>query len=323
MKIVVLDGHTLNPGDLSWGGLERLGECTIYDRSTTEETLPRAEGAEIILINKTSLNRRQIAALSDLKYIGVLATGYNVVDTKAARDHNIPVTNIPAYGTDSVAQMAMAHMLNLTQHAAHHAQTVRDGRWAQNPDFCYWDMPLIELDGLTLGIVGIGRIGRTLARMAQAFGMRVIAYDIQPPAAMPSGVERARLDDLLRESDVISLHCPLTPENEGLINAERISMMKKTALLINTSRGPLVDDAALSDALNQGRIAGAGLDVLSREPPDETNPLLTAKNCYITPHIAWATRSARKRLMDMAVENVRAFLAGSPKNVVNGIASPK
>ncbi len=317
MKIVVLDGYTLNPGDLTWKDLEALGECTIYDRSAPEDTLKRADGAAIVLTNKTMLSADIIDRLDDLRYIGVLATGYNVVDAEAAGLRGIPVTNVPTYGTDSVAQMAFAHLLNLTQNVAHHGQTVRDGRWSSCPDFCYWDTPLIELAGLTMGIIGFGRIGRATARLATAFGMKVIAYDPAAPPQVPRGCEMVPLDRVLQRADVISLHCPLTSETEKLINAQRLAMMKKTTLLINTSRGPVIDEHALANALNSEQIAGAGLDVLSAEPPEKDNPLLGARNCHITPHIAWATLAARQRLLNVAVDNVRAYLAGKPQNVVN------
>lgn len=309
MKIVVLDGYTLNPGDLSWDPLRKLGACDIYDRSRPEEIIPRSASAEIVLTNKVLLNAAYMAAAPQLKYIGVTATGYNIVDVAAARERNIVVTNVPTYGTKSVAQMTFALLLELTQHVAHHAQTVREGRWSRSPDFCYWDYPLIELDGLTMGIIGYGRIGEAVGELARAFCMKVIAYSRKDSAQ--------DLEKLFRESDVISLHCPLTPETSHLVNKERLGWMKPTAFLLNTSRGPLIDEPALAEALNQGRIAGAGLDVLAVEPPLADNPLFTAKNCFITPHIAWATRAARSRLMDAAVENVRAFLAGKPRNVVS------
>ncbi|MCJ7738372.1 MAG: D-2-hydroxyacid dehydrogenase, partial [Anaerolineae bacterium] len=263
------------------------------------------------------LSRETIGQLPELEYIGVLATGYNIVDVAAARERGIPVANVPTYGTQSVAQMVFAHLLNLTQHVAYHAQTVLDGRWSESPDFCYWDYPLMELADRSMGIVGFGRIGRATANLAVAFGMNVLAYDVFEPAEVPSGVEMADLDRLFSESDVVSLHVPLTPETDGMVNTERLAMMKPTSFLINTSRGPLVDEQALADALNAGRLAGAGLDVLAVEPADPNNPLMGARNCYITPHISWATRSARSRLLNTAIENVGAFLARNPQNVVN------
>ncbi|MHB9106107.1 MAG: D-2-hydroxyacid dehydrogenase [Armatimonadota bacterium] len=317
MKIVVLDGYTLNPGDLSWDGLRALGACEIYDRTPPELVVERARGAEAVLTNKVVVGREQLAQLPELRYIGVLATGYNIVDTSAARERGIPVTNVPEYGTRSVAQMAFALLLELALHVGHHAQTVREGRWTQSRDFCYWDYPLIELAGKTMGLIGIGRIGRAAAELALAFGMTVLAHDVHTPPNLPAGIRMVDLETLLRESDVVSLHCPLTAENQGLINAERLALMQPTAFLINTSRGPLVVAQDLADALNSGRLAGAGVDVLPVEPPPADNPLLSAQNCLVTPHIAWATGAARARLMETVVENLRAFQAGAPQNVVN------
>ena len=317
MNIVVLDGFTLNPGDLSWDDLKSLGGCEIYDRTPPDEVMTRAANAEIVLTNKTVIAREQINRLPKLKYIGVLATGYNVVDVVAAREHNVPVTNVPTYGTKSVAQMTFALLLELTQRVAHHAQTVRQGRWTHSPDFCYWDFPLIELDGLTMGVVGFGRIGRAVADLAAAFGMNVLAFDQMLPQELPPRIRFVDLESLFRESDVVSLHCPLTPETTHVVNAERLAWMKSSAFLINTSRGPLINAAALASALNSGRIAGAGLDVLPIEPPPADNPLFNARNCFITPHISWATRSARARLMDTVVANVRGFLDGKLQNVVS------
>ena len=316
MNIVVLDGFTLNPGDLNWDELKALGPCEIFDRTPPEQVESRAAGAGIILTNKTVLSLDGLARLPALKYVGVLATGTNVVDLVAARERGIPVTNIPTYGTRSVAQAAFALLLELTNHAGHHAQSVRAGRWTNSADWCYWDFPLRELDGLTMGLVGFGRIGGAVAELAHAFGMKVIAYDplLKHP---PPFVRLAELDEIFRTSDVVSLHCPLTPQTHQLVNAERLRLMKPTALLLNTSRGPLVDEVALAEALNTGGLAGAGLDVLSVEPPPATNPLLQARNCLITPHNAWGTQAARARLLRVAVANVRAFLAGQPVNVVN------
>jgi len=316
MNIVVLDGFTLNPGDLDWQDLQSLGPCAIYDRTQPAELLSRAADADILLTNKTELAAATIQNLPALKYIGVLATGTNVVDLPAARARGIPVTNVPTYGTKSVAQMTFALLLELAQHAGHHAQTVREGRWTRSLEWCYWDFPLLELDELTLGIVGFGRIGRAVGELGAAFGMKVLACD--PTAGpVPPRVRLLDLETLFRESDVVSLHCPLTPQTANLVNARRLSLMKPTAFLLNTSRGPLVDEPALADALNSGRLAGAALDVLSTEPPRADNPLLTARNCLITPHLAWATRAARSRLMKIAVENVRSFLDGKAQNVVN------
>jgi len=317
MHIVVLDGYTLNPGDLSWQALAALGTCAVHDRTPPDQVVSRAADADIVLTNKVVLSRQIIAQLPRLKYIGVLATGYNIVDVEAARERNIPVTNVPTYSTLSVAQMVLAHLLNLALHVGHHGHTVTQGRWSASRDFCYWDYPLVELAGLTMGIVGFGRIGRATSALARAFGMRVLVYDVVAPSAAAEGVEFVELDRLFRTSDVVSLHCPLTSETEHLVNAERLALMKPSAVLINTSRGPLVDERALAAALDAGRIAGAGLDVLSSEPPEPDNPLLRARNCYITPHIAWATKAARERLLAAVVENVAAFLAGRPQNVVN------
>jgi glycerate dehydrogenase len=319
MKIVVLDGYTLNPGDLSWEELEELGSCSVYERTDAELTVERAKDAEIVLTNKTVLSAAVIEQLEQLRYIGVLATGYNVVDVEAARKRGVAVTNVPAYGTESVAQMVFAHLLNLTQHVGHHSKSVRDGRWSECPDFCYWERPLIELEGLTMGVIGLGRIGKAVARLARAFGMELIGYDVVRPSDLPEGCRMVGLEDVFRLGDVVSLHCPLTAETERLVNKERLGSMKRTAFLINTSRGPLVDETALAEALDDGEIAGAGLDVVGTEPPAAENPLLKAKNCYITPHIAWATRAARERLFRAAVENVAAFLDGRPQNVVNEV----
>jgi len=319
MKIVVLDGYALNPGDLSWDALESLGDCTVYDRTTPEQTVDRAAGAEILLTNKTVLSADMLDKLPDCKYIGVLATGFNIVDTVAASGKNIIVANVPTYSTQSVAQMVFAHVLNLTQHVGDHSRTARDGKWTASPDFCYWDYPLIELAGKTMGIIGLGRIGRATAKLASAFGMNVIAYTRHPDACIAVGCSPVTLDELLAGSDVVTLHCPLTDETEGMINADRLAKMKPTSLLINTSRGPLIDQQALARALNEGRLAGAGLDVMPAEPPPADNPLLSAKNCCITPHIAWATKEARQRLMATAIENIKAFQNGTPQNVVNGM----
>ncbi|MCI0348632.1 MAG: D-2-hydroxyacid dehydrogenase, partial [Acidobacteriales bacterium] len=273
MKIVVLDGYTLNPGDLSWDSLRALGECDIHERLRDDELVVRAARAQIILTNKMVVGRKHMEALPDLRYIGVTATGYNIVDTAAARERNISVTNVPAYGTASVAQMTFALLLELTQRTGHHAQTVRQGRWSRSPDFCYWDFPLVELDKLTMGIIGLGRIGHAVARLAQAFGMTVLATGRTRPADLPSDVEWTGLEDLLRRSDVVSLHCPLTPETKHVINAQRLALMKPSAFLLNTSRGPLIDESAVAEALQREQIAGAGLDVLSVEPPPPDHPL--------------------------------------------------
>jgi len=321
MKIVVLDGYTLNPGDLDWTELADLGELTVHERTPPELLLERATGAEILLTNKVVLGSEAIARLPHLRYIGVTATGFNVVDTAAARQNGVAVTNVPAYSTASVAQMVFALLLELTSQVGHHAARVREGAWTASPDFCFWERPLVELDGLTMGLVGFGAIGRRVALLARAFGLQVLVHTAHPERyrGTPEG-EGARfvgLDELFAASDVVSLHCPLTEATQGLVDTRRLALMKPTAYLINTGRGPLVDEAALAAALNAGRLAGAGLDVLSAEPPSAGNPLLQAENCCITPHIAWATRAARQRLMATAVANVRAFLAGKPQNVVS------
>jgi glycerate dehydrogenase len=318
MKIVVLDGYTLNPGDLSWDALRRLGTVEIHDRTPATQILERAAGADILLTNKTPLSAETLQQLPALRFIGVLATGYNVVDVKAARARGIPVSNIPIYGTASVAQFAFALLLELCHQVAAHSAAARAGEWTSNADWCFWRSPQIELAGKTMGIVGFGRIGREVGKIADALGMRVIAHDsnrTNPPSWQ--GFRFAELDELLAASDVVSLHCPLFPETQGLMNAERLAKMKKTAFLLNTSRGPLVVDQDLADALDRGVIAGAAVDVLAVEPPPATNPLLRAKNAIVTPHMAWATKEARGRLMGMAVENVAAFLNGRPQNVVN------
>ena len=317
MKIVVLDAYTLNPGDLSWDELRSLGTCEIHDRTPAAEVLARSAGAEVLLTNKTVLSREQIFALPQLRYIGVLATGHNIVDSVAARERGVPVTNVPGYGTQSVAQLAMALLLELAHHVGDHDRAAKAGRWSQCPDYCFWDSPLVELQGQTIGIVGYGRIGAALGKVAQALGMRVIACGRTKPAGLTADVGWRDLETLLRESDVVSLHCPLTPETQHLINARTLAWMKPGAFLLNTSRGPLIDEAALAQALNESRIAGAGLDVLGAEPPPAGNPLFTAKNCIITPHLAWATHAARSRLMKIAMENLRQFLAGKAVNCVN------
>jgi glycerate dehydrogenase len=316
MKIVILDGYGLNPGDLSWAGFESLGECTVYDRTAPSDLLARAEGADALITNKTVITAAHMAQLPALKYIGVLATGYNVVDVAAAHSRGIAVTNIPAYSTDSVAQTVFAHLLHITQRVGYYADQNARGRWTACPDFCYWDTPLIELAGKTLGVVGYGHIGQAVVRIALAFGMKVGVYTSKPQTALPAGVAKVTLDQLFAASDVVSLHCPLTPTTAHLVNAKRLAQMKPTAILINTGRGPLVDEQALADALREGRLLAAGLDVLSQEPPKAGNPLLTAPRCFITPHIAWATLEARTRLMQMAVDNLRFFQQGEERNRV-------
>lgn len=310
MKIIVLDGYGLNPGDLNWNGFEELGELTVYDRTLPSELMERAAGAEVLITNKTLITADNMEALPELKYIGVLATGYNVVDIDAARAHGIVVTNIPAYSTASVAQMVFAHILNITQRVGYYAHENRQGRWTKNADFCYWDTPLLELEGKIMGVVGFGNIGQATARIAQAFGMTVYVYTSKPQFALPFGMKKVELDELFAECDVVSLHCPLTPTTKEMVNAERLGKMKTSAILINTGRGPLVNEQDLADALNEGKIAAAGLDVLSVEPSVEGNPLLSARNCFITPHIAWATLEARTRLMEIAVQNLESYLKG-------------
>lgn len=317
MKIVILDGYATNPGDLCWDELKQLGECIIYDRTQPDDVVERAQGAEIVLTNKTQLRADQMAALPELKFIGVLATGYNIVDTEAARQRGILVSNIPAYSTNSVAQLVFAHLLNIAQQVQHHNEAVHDGRWSSCLDFCFWDMPLLELHGLKMGIVGLGNTGMATARIALGFGMEVYAYTSKSPLQLQSEIHKMELDQLFSECDVVSLHCPLNSQTLGMVNARRLQLMKPTAILINTARGPLIDEAALADALNQGRLAAAGLDVLSQEPPSSDNPLLTARNCYLTPHIAWGSTAARKRLMQILVGNVKAYLDGHPVNIVN------
>lgn len=317
MKIVVLDGFAANPGDLSWEDLKSLGECKIYDRTAPDEVLTRAADAEVLLTNKTVLTAAHMQALPQLKYIGVLATGYNVVDTDAAKQQGIIVTNIPAYSTDSVAQMVFSHILNIAQQVKHHSDEVHKGRWTNCADFCFWDTPIMELRGKKLGIVGLGHTGFMTARIAIGFGMKVFAYTSKSHFQLPPEIHKMDLDELFRECDIVSLHCPLTETTRELVNADRLRLMKPTAILINTGRGPLINEQDLADALNQGTIFAAGLDVLSQEPPQANNPLLTAKNCYITPHIAWASREARVRLLQIMVENIRAYQSGKPINVVN------
>ena len=317
MKLVVLDGFAMNPGDLSWSELEKLGELTVYDRTAPGELLERAAGAPVLFTNKTVLDAAAIRALPELKYIGVLATGYNVVDIEAARERGIVVTNIPAYSTNSVAQMVFAHLLNITHHVAHYAQEAREGVWSAQADFSYTNTPLIELAGKKMGIVGLGNTGSATARIAQSFGLEVHAFTSKPASALPEGIiKAASVDELFETCDVVSLHCPLTPDTKELVNARRLSLMKKTAILINTGRGPLVNEAELAVALQRGDLAAAGIDVMVSEPPMAENPLLKCANCYITPHIAWATKEARTRLMNQTVANLKAYLQG---NAINNV----
>lgn len=318
MKIVVLDGYTLNPGDLSWAGIEKFGEVTVYDRTAPGEIRDRLAGAEIVFTNKTPLTREHFAANPQIRFVGVLATGYNVVDIAAARERGIPVCNIPTYGTMAVAQFATALMLELCHRVGRHADSVKAGDWSRGNDFCYWLNPLIELDGKTLGIVGFGRIGQAFGRIAQALGMKILAVDDYPDRQLESDTLRyTTLDDLYANADVISLHCPLFDNNRGMIDKAAIGKMKPGVLILNTSRGPLINEADLAEALKTGHVAGAALDVLSSEPPSPSNPLLSAPNCIVTPHIAWATKEARTRLMNIATDNLSAFLKGAAQNVVN------
>ena len=320
MKIVVLDGYTENPGDLSWGELEKLGQVTVYDRSSLTdeaEAIERIGDAQIVYTNKTPVTKKVIDACPNIKMISVLATGYNVVDYEYAKEKGIPVTNVPAYGTASVSQFAIALLLEICHHIGHHNKTVHDGRWENCDDWCYWDYPLIELAGKTMGIIGFGRIGQSTGRIAKAMGMKVIAFDNMPNDAGREIAEYVDQDTLLSTSDVIALHCPLFPSTQGIINKENIAKMKDGVILLNNSRGPLVVEQDLADALNSGKIAAAGLDVVSTEPIRGDNPLLKAKNCIITPHISWAPKESRQRIMDCAVQNAKAFLAGAPVNVVN------
>ena len=317
MKIVVLDGYTENPGDLSWEELGKLGELTVYDRTPQSEIIPRIGDAEIVITNKTPVSRETMEACPGIRYIALLATGYNVVDVAAAKERGIPVSNVPTYGTASVGQFAIALLLEICHHIAHHSQSVHEGNWSACADWCYWDYPLIELDGKTMGIIGFGRIGQTTGKIARAMGMRVLAYDSYPSETGKTIAEYVDLDTLLTASDVIALHCPLFPETEGIINRDTIAKMKDGVILLNNSRGPLVVEQDLADALNSGKVLAAGLDVVSTEPIRADNPLLTAKNCIITPHISWAAKESRQRIMDCTVSNVAAFLSGSPVNVVN------
>ena len=317
MKIVELDGYAANPGDLSWEPLQELGERTVYDRTPASLVVERAKDADIILINKVLITEEVLSQLPRLKYIGVLATGYNVVDVKAATKRGIVVTNIPAYSTESVAQMTFAHILNITNRIGHYARQSREGRWSSNPDFCYWDTQLWELSGKTIGIVGLGNIGMRVATIARYFGMDVFAYTSKNSADLPEGIQKTTLDGLFAVSDIVSLHCPLTADTRHLINRESLEKMKEGSILINTGRGPLVDEEAVADALASGHLGGYGADVMIDEPPSPNNPLLAQRNAFITPHIAWATREARQRLMDICVRNVKAFIEGKRLNAVN------
>lgn len=318
MKITVLDSYTLNPGDLSWKWLAELGECEIYDRTSPKQIVSRCKNADIVLTNKTPLTKETLSQLPQLKFIALLSTGYNVVDIDYAREKGIPVSNIPAYSTNAVAQLTFAHILEITNAVGIHSQSVKSGEWADSPDFCYWKTPLTELAGKTMGIVGFGQIGQAVADIAEAFKMNVIAVSgHETDQSHRKSFKWVTVDELAQFSDIISLHCPLTPKTTGLVNEDFLKKCKKNAIIINTSRGPVVDENALAKALNDGIIAGAGVDVLSVEPPNADNPLVNAKNCYITPHIAWAGAETRERLMGILKENVYAYLKGTPQNVVN------
>jgi glycerate dehydrogenase len=321
MKIVILDGYTANPGDLSWSALEELGEVSCYERTTPDQVLERIGDAEAVITNKVPFAADRLQQLPRLKYIGVTATGFNIIDVEAAREQGITVTNIPAYSTASVAQLTFALLLEMTQQVGRHAAATAAGKWAAAPDFCFRETPLLELEGMTLGLIGFGQIARRVTRIARAFGMQIVVTTRNPDKYMGNltnaQTQFVELEELLKTSDVVSLHCPLTAETERLLNAERLDMMKSTALLINTSRGAMIDESALADALNAGRLAGAGLDVLSDEPPAADNPLLSARNCFVTPHIAWATKAARKRLLEVTAANLKAFVRGKPLNIVS------
>lgn len=316
MNIVVLDGYTANPNDLSWEPLEAFGKLTIYDRTSADELIKRAQDADIILTNKCRLKEEELKQLPKLKYIGVLATGYNNIDTEYAHKHEIVVSNIPSYSTESVVQMTFAHIFNITNQISHYASEVRAGQWSQNPDFCYWNTPLQELAGRTLGIIGLGNIGMRVAQVAHCLGMDIFALTSKEKDQLPTGVQKTTLEGLLGVADILTLHCPLSPDTYHLINEERLAMMREGAILINTSRGALVDEKAVANALESGRLQAYGADVMSKEPPLADNPLLRQAHAHLTPHIAWATLEARQRLIKTGIENVKAFVEGQPQNVV-------
>lgn len=317
MKIVILDGYTENPGDLSWESMEKLGELKVYNRTPTNQIVERIGDADAVIVNKTPISAQTIAACTGIKYIGVLATGYNIVDVEAAKVKKIKVTNVPTYGTAAVGQFAIALLLEICHHVGHHSKAVLEGRWEKNPDWCFWDYPLIELAGKTIGIIGFGRIGQTTATIAKAMGMNVLAFDEHPNDTGKAIADYVSLDELYAKSDVISLHCPLFPSTEGIINKNSIAKMKNGIIILNNSRGPLIVEQDLADALNSGKVYAAGLDVVSTEPIKAGNPLLKAKNCLITPHISWAPKESRQRLMDIAVSNLESYISGNPINVVN------
>ena len=312
-----MDGKGVNPGDMSWKQIQQFGELIVYERTASEEIIDHVGDAEIVLTNKTVFDEDTIAKLKNVKYIGVLATGYNVVDLKAASKRGIVVTNIPAYSTDSVAQMTFAHILNVTNHVDHYARASRDGEWSRCPDFCYWDKPLVELAGKTIGIIGLGNIGMKVANIALDFGMNVIAYTRKEPKEIPNGINKASIDNILSDSDIISLHCPLTKQTRELINKDSIAKMKRGVIVVNTGRGPLVNEEDVANALHNGLIGAYCADVMCSEPPSADNPLFVEQNAYITPHVAWASKEARIRLMDIAEKNIHSFLSGKPINVVN------
>ncbi len=318
MKIVVLDGYTLNPGDITWEGMEALGELTVYDRTKAEDVAARIDDADVVYTNKTPITKETLDACPNVKFIGVLATGYNIVDIAAAKEKGIPVSNIPTYGTAAVSQFAIGLLLELCHHIGEHSDAVKAGEWTSNPDWCFWKYPLVELDGKTMGIIGFGRIGQDTGKIAQALGMKVLAYDaFKRPELETETCHYVDLDTLLAESDVIALHCPLFPDTEGIINKDTIAKMKDGVMIINNSRGPLVVEQDLRDALDSGKVAGAAVDVVSTEPIRMDNPLIGAKNVIITPHISWAPKESRQRLMNIAVDNLKCYVEGKPQNVVN------
>lgn len=317
MKIVILDAYVTNPGDLEWGNLDELGECVMYDRTSRDQILERCKDADVVLTNKVPFKRETLEALPNLKYIGVMATGYNIIDTVAAKETGVVVTNIPAYSTNSVAQMVFAHILNITLHVQKHSDEVHSGKWSRNSDFCFWSTPLIELHDQTIGIIGLGSIGMAVARIALGFGMKVIAYTSKAQMQLPREIKKVELNELFEQSDIVSLHAPLTDGTRNIVNAKTLSIMKPTGIVINTSRGPLINEEDLAEALKNKTIYAAGIDVMSQEPPKADNPLLGVENCFITPHIAWASLAARKRLMEILIDNLKAFTQGKPINQVN------
>lgn len=317
MKIVILDAYVTNPGDLEWGNLDELGQCVMYDRTSRDQILERCKDADVVLTNKVPFKRETLEALPNLKYIGVMATGYNIIDTVAAKETGVVVTNIPAYSTNSVAQMVFAHILNITLHVQKHSDEVHSGKWSRNSDFCFWSTPLIELHGQTIGIIGLGSIGMAVARIALGFGMKVIAYTSKAQMQLPKEIKKVELNELFEQSDILSLHAPLTDDTRNIVNAKTLALMKPTGIIINTSRGPLINEDDLAEALKNKTIYAAGIDVMSQEPPKADNPLLGVENCFITPHIAWASLAARKRLMEILIDNLKAFIDGKPINRVN------